>query len=177
MNSQQLMSELETVNIFTKSGTINKQAQRMLNKFPVLLQGLLHHTDFLASDSSCRARLYTLKSGILIQPRCNTCGNAMAFNNAKGMFNNYCQNTEQASCASKDINVIQSQKDTMLERYGVENAAHSVVLQEKKYNTMMERYGVATPTLSKEINERIKKTLQERYGVNNVSDIPGVSKK
>lgn len=177
MNNQQLMLELETVNIFTKSGTINKQAQRMLNKFPTLLQGLLHHTDFLMSDSSCRARLYALKSGILTQPQCNTCGNAMAFNNAKGTFNNYCKNTTQSSCASKDINVVKSQKDTMLERYGVENAAHSVVLQEKKYNTMMERYGVATPTLSKEINEKIKNTLKERYGVINISDIPGVSKK
>lgn len=177
MNRQQLLSELENVNIFTNSGCINKQAQRLLNKFPVLLQQLLHHTSFLELDTSCRARLYALKNGITVLPTCKTCGAVMTFNNAKGSFNNYCQNTKQSSCSSKDINIVQNQRNTMIERYGVSNAAHSVVLQDKKCNTMIERYGVASPTLSKEIKEKIKNTLNDRYGVSNISDIPGILKK
>lgn len=56
-------------------------------------------------------------------------------------------------------------KNTMLERYGVENVMHHDGFREKIANTNIERYGAASPFESSIIKEKIKETLLSRYGV------------
>lgn len=97
------------------------------------------------------------------------------------------------SCAQKPM------KETMLERYGVDNASHSKELTQKARNTMKERYGAEYSAQSAEIREKIHRTIKERYnaewfvnrkkptqladsmkkkyGVDNPSKVPALAKK
>lgn len=72
-------------------------------------------------------------------------------------------------CAAKSSEVRGKAKDTMLERYGVENPSHSTKIKKKRERTIVKRYGVKNAFQSKELMEKAAKTIRKRYGVNNVS--------
>ena len=55
-------------------------------------------------------------------------------------------------------------KNTMLEKYGAENSANSIEIQEKNKKTIREKYGVEYITQSKEFKDTSKKTKKEKYG-------------
>jgi len=58
-------------------------------------------------------------------------------------------------------------KQTVRERYGVDNVYASKEVLEKKKQTYMEHYGVDNPLKSKEIREQIKQINIEKYGAEN----------
>lgn len=59
------------------------------------------------------------------------------------------------------------QKQTMIERYGVEHALQSMELQGRVKQTNLERYGVVHHWQSKKVREKQKQTNLERYGAEN----------
>lgn len=73
--------------------------------------------------------------------------------------------------------MVDAHKQTMLERYGVENAGHSEHLKAKAVQTSIERYGTANPASSPVVRARIKSTFLEKYGVENPSQLKEVQKK
>lgn len=56
-------------------------------------------------------------------------------------------------------------KNTMIEKYGVENISQLDTIKEKKKNTLFKNYGVNNPLQSPEIREKIKNANIEKYGV------------
>lgn len=58
-------------------------------------------------------------------------------------------------------------KQTVQERYGVDNVYASKEVLEKKKQSYLEHYGVDNPLKSKEIREKIKKTNKDKYGIEN----------
>lgn len=94
----------------------------------------------------------------------------------------------------------EKKRETMIERYGVENAFEKGKLRNEFEEKNLERYGVRFPIASEEvrnkakatclenygveyslqsdvIQDKIKNTLIERYGVENPCDVPGVREK
>ena len=75
----------------------------------------------------------------------------------------------------------EKQKSTMLEKYGVSNAANLPEVQKKRKSTMLEKYGAlvspkaraASSSRASELNKKGKTTLRKKYGVSNSSQIPG----
>lgn len=61
--------------------------------------------------------------------------------------------------------VFQKQKQTMLERYGVEHCMHVESIKQKQKDTCLKNYGVDNPAKSKEVYEKIRRTNLERYNV------------
>lgn len=59
-------------------------------------------------------------------------------------------------------------KQTILERYGVENVFQSEEIKEKIKQTNLQRYGVEFISQSQQNPEKVKRTNIERYGVENV---------
>lgn len=57
------------------------------------------------------------------------------------------------------------QKETMLEKYGVENPMQSEEIRQKAIATNIEKYGVDNPTKNKDIFNKMHQTMLERYGV------------
>jgi len=89
-------------------------------------------------------------------PLCPTCGKQkLKFKSLSLGYQNECGKCS----AGKNL------KKTMLEKYGVENAAHIKGIQEKKKQTCLDKYGVEHHTQTQEVQDKKRKTLQNRYGV------------
>jgi len=73
------------------------------------------------------------------------------------------------ACVTKYLapTVKKKREETMLKRYGVENAAKSKELLEKKKQTCLKRYGAESPLGNIDIRNKSKKTWLENYGVEN----------
>ena len=72
---------------------------------------------------------------------------------------------------------IEKQRQTNLERYGVENPFQSSEIKEKIKATNLEQYGVEKPCQSSEIKEKIKATNIKRYGFENPFQSPEMKDK
>jgi len=66
------------------------------------------------------------------------------------------------------------QKQTMVDRYGVEYSAQSSTLRAKTINTWMTNYGVNHPSKSNEILEKRNKNNLEKYGVEHTLQLDSV---
>lgn len=58
-------------------------------------------------------------------------------------------------------------KNTCLEKYGVENAVKTDIVQQKIKETNLKKYGVEYTFQSDKVKDKIKETLINRYGVDN----------
>lgn len=111
---------------------------------------------------------------------CVVCKSQTKFKGLKYGYNKYCS----SSCAGKATINLEKMKETMLLKYGVENAfqmastrevCRSVEVINKRTETMkrtcMEKYGVEWVLSLKETREKIFKTKEERYGDGNYVNI------
>lgn len=140
-------------------------------------------------------------------PKCEFCGNIKSFDNFEKGYLFTCGSSK---CGAKyrakqekerygGVYRFQSEefknksKNTMMEKYGVDNAAKVDEFKKKQENTLKERYGVINPGQMenhgekiresyknksedelKKINEDREKTCLEKYGVKNVSQLDWV---
>lgn len=63
-------------------------------------------------------------------------------------------------------------KQTMIERYGVDNPLRVESIKEKVKNTNNEKYGGNAPACSSEIQAKMQQTCIDRYGVDNIRKSP-----
>ena len=93
---------------------------------------------------------------------CPTCGKQTPFRNILQGYSQFCS----VKCSySSDIR-LNKIKNTMLEKYGVENASQSEIIKRKKEETCLKNYGVTSWLKNP---ENSKKKMLEKYGVENAS--------
>ena len=100
-------------------------------------------------------------SKVEIRRNCELCGKEFVVKLRKnGSYSNakYCSE----ECAIKGGQV--KQKETVMEKYGVEYAAQSEVIKEKSRKTNLERYGVENTFAVEEFKEKSKKTNLKKFG-------------
>ncbi|MGI0075872.1 MAG: DUF7487 domain-containing protein [Nitrosopumilaceae archaeon] len=78
---------------------------------------------------------------------------------------------------SQSEEIKQKKKQIWLHKYGVENPSQSEEIKQKKKQTSVENYGVEYPWMSKEIQERRKQIWLHKYGVENPSQSEEIRKK
>ena len=118
------------------------------------------------------------KNGI---PKCPTCNKDITIWH-RDIPNKYCSSSCKPSMWNQDKvretvkekygvdNVFQLEeikvksKTNNLEKYGVEYASCSDEVRNKVKNTNLERYGSVSHFINKNIKEKIKETMLERYG-------------
>jgi hypothetical protein len=81
------------------------------------------------------------------------------------------QNKETVKIGNK------TRKNTVKEKYGVDNVFFIPGVRDKKNNTMLELYGTINSQEIPETKNKTKQTLLDKYGVNSVRNIPGVEEK
>jgi len=172
-----LLQQLQNKNIILSNLKINKQASRLLDKNNALKNLLVEETHFLHTNATNRERLCCIINNIKKQPTCKMCGKPVTFNKSKGYYNSYCPNTKGNTCSGKDKNVLDRQKNTTLEKYGVENPQQSLDVRKKTTQTNLKRYGAKTPAQSEKIKRKIIQTNMKRYGVNNPMQHPAIHNK
>jgi hypothetical protein len=78
----------------------------------------------------------------------------------------YMVKTKNALCKKCiTINSLPKQKETMLNRYGVEHASQSITIKQSIKQGFIEKYGVDNPSKTKEVKDKMKATNLKRYGV------------
>lgn len=95
-----------------------------------------------------------------VKVQCDNCGKLGHITYSKIVLN---QERNNGSYHCKSCSTIRREQ-TMLEKYGVENAAQVEEVQERKKETVMEKYGVNQVLQSKEVRDKIKQTVLEKYG-------------
>lgn len=140
---------------FLNSKFIEINKLRYIDKWPNVKKYLL---DRYNDSESLNETLWRMRSHIDVRPVCKVCGGKVK-RQRRDIFSEYCS----CKCRSHSKEVIDKTKKTNLEKYGVDNAAKSSIIQEKIKNTCLEKYGVSNVLKDKNIKERIKKTNLEKY--------------
>lgn len=73
------------------------------------------------------------------------------------------KNTLCKKCITK--NSLPKQRETMLNKYGVEHPSQSVTIREKIKNGFIEKYGVDNPSKTQEVKDKMIATNLKKYGV------------
>ena len=95
---------------------------------------------------------------------CPTCGKETPFRTIKYGYFEFCC----VECSYKSKSRLNKIKNTIKERYGVENVSQNEIIKQKKKETITKNYG-GIGWASKELSDRSNQTIKERYGVENVS--------
>lgn len=165
---------LTSINVFTPRGQINKQAQRILSKYPDVLREVIETTSFLFNEETLRGRLYAINTETTSAPRCKMCNTLLRFNASKGVFNTYCSNNTGKSCAMEDVDVEQKRTAALLANYNVTNAMQNRDVRVKRSQTISSRYNSSHPMQNTVVRTKHSNTLFQRYGVDAISAVPGV---
>lgn len=130
-------------------------------KFQHVTDKLIKHTGLPAFKLD-NAQFHTLLTGESSQ-QCALpgCSCMTGYDVGKRKFKEFC--SKQCANSSGVIRIRREQ--TMLDRYGVENAYQSKEIQQKIKDTNMKRFGVENPSSSQKIKQKRRKTFLRRYGV------------
>ena len=119
----------------------------------------------IMSAEICANKSFSERLFIYFNPHatglCKACGRPTKFRNFKSGYPIYCS----SKCSNSDPDKKETCRQTVINRYGVENVSKSSVVKDRICNTFKERYGVEWVGQSKEIREKQKATCIERYGV------------
>lgn len=106
-------------------------------------------------------------------PTCPVCGGPVKFQNLELGYQKYCSN----KCLGKSEEVKAKRKQTMLERFGVENPTQNAEIRSKSKATCLLKYGVDNPSKSLEIKRKMKDVFIDKYGADNPMKNPGIVQK
>lgn len=104
--------------------------------------------------------------------KCRTCGELLKFYGLKIGYREYCD-----SCSRKSDGRKNKIKQTIINKYGVENVMHIDTFKEKVKQTNLKKYGCYCPLQNEEIKEKTKKTNLENYGTEHPSQIEEIKNK
>lgn len=160
-----LLEQLISINVITPANKINKQAQRLLQKYPHLIEEIEQSTSFLYKDADIVTRMRCLLEGVTEQPHCIQCGKPLIplrYKYDKQRFIYMCQNTKGSSCATTNVELMKKRENTLVARYGVTNPACNKEIRGKVRSTNLAKYGGPAPASSIVIRQKIKDTVDAK---------------
>jgi hypothetical protein len=140
-----IIDELIQKNFILKSGKINPHIE---NKIPFELRHkIIDATNFLEGDYILSVRINCIRQNIIKQPKC-ICGKCL-FDMRLSKFKKYCSRI----CSNTSEETKSSYKQTMIKKYGVDNASKAKEIKDQKENTILAKWG----TYQNKINETLSK--------------------
>ena len=119
----------------------------------------------IMSAEICANKSFSERLFIYFNPHatglCKVCGRPTKFRNFKSGYPIYCS----SKCSNSDPDKKETCRQTVINRYGVENVSKSSVVKDRICNTFKEKYGVEWVGQSKEVRAKQKATCIEKYGV------------
>jgi hypothetical protein len=118
---------------------------------------------FIDLDITFKEKLWYWVSDINKEFKCKTCGkNKTTFNkNWLDGYRDYCSH----KCSAANKTTKEKRKDTVKEKYGVDNVAKNTDIKEKTKETNLERYGTESTFQNEEVREKWRINMIEKYGV------------
>jgi len=103
------------------------------------------------------------KSTAIVKVKCDICGQEKELK-----YYVYRKNFDKYNCYSCSIKCASDKsKQTILDKYGVDNPAKSEKIKNKIENTNIKKYGTKTPAQNSCIKEKMQTTCLNKYGVKN----------
>jgi hypothetical protein len=116
-------------------------------------------------DISFKERMWYWVNDIDIQVLCK-CGRVTTFHkNWQDGYRKYCT----PKCAQTDNSTKEKRKNSVIERYGVDNIAKLDETKKKQEYTNLERYGTKSSFQNKDVQKKWKYTIQNKWGVSHIS--------
>jgi G:T-mismatch repair DNA endonuclease (very short patch repair protein) len=148
----------------TKSGTLNSKRIKdipILDGFP---------------DAATSA--YVTVNEIQEPKRCLNCNSIIPVDSFRvGWRPNQIACSRQCLDSLSHTIVKEKRNQTMIERYGVENASQHEDFRQKRKATNLAKFGVEYSLSSPIVRDAINATVEQRYGVSSVTQIPEVREK
>lgn len=147
-----------SIDYFNVNPKGHRMKKHVRNNFPNFYQYLYEH---YPSELSWMERLYWYFNNIHEIPRCTECGKLVKFHDFdKGYFQYCCQ-----KCSNHSNERLAKAKNTIKEKYGVDNISQLESIKKKKEETLEKHYGVKYWLQSEESQKQIQNTIFKRYGV------------
>ena len=137
-----------------------------------LVPYIIGYTDFLPQTSVLSQRLFHIVQDIPHPIMCANCG-IMPVKWKNGRYLEYCSTKCSGSSSQRKKNV----RQTVIEKYGVDNVFANEDIKSLIRNKLIERYNVDNPSKSAEVQEKKKASFLTRYGVDTAVNIPHVKDK
>lgn len=96
---------------------------------------------------------------------CPICGKPNIFKGINKGYTKYCS----VKCSKQDPKLITKQKQTCLQKYGVDHISKSKYYKDKIKTTNKNKYGVEYTFQAAEVKDKIKQSMLNKYGVDNCS--------
>ena len=140
-------------NCFSKSGKQILSDNFLKKKFPLKIEEIFKETSFLKEDQSLKIRLWYILNGENEKRKCPLCGSIIN-DDSKYDFSVFCSVNCRAKFISTNITVKNKRKQTCKKRYGGESPFHSSTVQQKVKDSVFEKYGVNNISQVEEIKEK-----------------------
>ncbi len=145
---------------FSKSGKVNPNRTRKLDKYPNIKEYLDNRYEYSSSYIETLNRIYYC---IDEHPVCPVCGKYVSFGGISHGVIRFKETCSQV-CANK-YKKRERTVNTCMKKYGVQNGGGAPESLEKIKNTNLNKYGVDHVWKNKDIRKKCQDTLKERYGV------------
>ena len=115
---------------------------------------------YQGEDITFSEKLYWYYNNITTIPVCHNCGKPVKFINSNIGYAQYCCK----ACSNKDIAKIEKTKQICIEKYGGIAPICSEIVKSKMKDTMLDKYGVENCQQNKDISNKTKQTIINKYG-------------
>lgn len=152
--------------LFDRKTTIVKKLNALGPEFLDTVQDKL---ELISHNKVTIELLYSIVSKEL-NPKCKLkgCTNKCNFSSSNRQFNRYCSKT----CYNASPENMQSIKDAMIKKHGVDNAFKSESVKVKIRKTNRCKYGVDNPSQSEAIKRKKRKTFRKNWGADHAMSTP-----
>jgi len=116
-------------------------------------------------DISFKERIWYWVNNIDTQVLCKCGGGTTFHKNWQDGYRKYCT----PKCAQTDISTKEKRKNSVIEKYGVDNIAKLDETKKKQESTNLERYGTKSSFQNKDVQKKWKDKVKDRYGVEHIS--------
>ena len=120
---------------------------------------------------SLSEKIVWLRDGLIDYPKCPVCGNNITRFDVE--YSKFCS----CKCAQNSKDIRDKLKQTCINKYGVDNAAKSEIVQMRMKQTCLERFGTTNVFASEYGKEKIKETNLKKFGVENPQQCRDIKEK
>ena len=124
-------------------------------------------------DISFKEKMWLWVNDIFTYYTC-TCGTRTKFNkNWNDGYKKYCS----GKCSQSSPLTKEKRKNTVLNKYGVDNVSKSDIVKKRQEETNIVRYGTKSSFQNDEVKNKWKNTIKEKYGVDHIFKLDSIKEK
>lgn len=166
------MNKIDEIDKILNGSSIRLRESYFDNNYPELKEEVYLYTDKI-SNITFKERLWYWVNNINKETLCK-CGNKTTFNkNWLDGYRKYCS----PKCAQSDNSTKEKRKNTVIEKYGVDNIAKLDDIKRKQESTNLERYGKKSSFQNDEVKRKWSDNVMEKFGVEHIFQLKSIKDK